>query len=77
MGHFFLSTRSVLACGTLACLAQLGCSDSNPLTPQDKDLAALRQAVSGMRDLSAAQAAGYTVAVGDPGDGHTCLSDAT
>lgn len=77
MTHVFLSIRSVLACSTLVCLAQLGCSDSNPLTPQDKDLAALRQAVSGMRDLSAAQSAGYTVAVGDPGDGHTCLSDAT
>ncbi|HEY8795606.1 MAG TPA: hypothetical protein VIM15_11740 [Gemmatimonadaceae bacterium] len=49
-------------------------NESGLLSPRDKDLAALRRAVAGFHDLSAAQASGYSTAVGDPTDGHTCLS---
>ncbi|MBK5188745.1 MAG: hypothetical protein JJD97_10920 [Gemmatimonadaceae bacterium] len=69
------SFRAALVCGMLLGAALLGCSDSNALTQQQKDIAALRQAVAPYANLSAAQTAGYTVAVGDPGDGHTCLFD--
>lgn len=69
------SYRAAVTIGALLGVAFLGCSDSNPLTPQQKDVASLRQAISGLHALSAAQQAGYSVAVGDPGDGHTCLSD--
>jgi hypothetical protein len=75
MSYDLISYRSALVCATLLGAALVGCSDSNPLTPQAKDLAALRQAVAPLRELSAAKQAGYTVAVGDPSDGHTCLSD--
>jgi hypothetical protein len=70
-----ISCRSALVCGALLGVALVGCSDSNPLTPQEQDLAALRRAVAPLQDLSAAQQAGYTVAVGDPSDGHTCFSN--
>jgi hypothetical protein len=69
------SHRSALALGTLLCVFALGCSRSESQTPQSKDLSSLRQAVAGLHELSAAQKAGYTVAVGHPSDGHTCLSD--
>lgn len=76
MSHGPFPLRTLLASATLCCGVLAGCGDSNPLTPQEKDLAALRQAVAPYQTLSAAQTAGYTVAVGDPGDGHTCLADA-
>lgn len=77
MVHMLFSVRSAVACGALLCLSALGCSDSTPVTQQDRDLASLRQAVSGLHALTAAEAAGYTTVVGDPSDGHTCLSDPT
>jgi hypothetical protein len=75
MSVFHPSHRASLALGSLLCVFVLGCSRSESQTPQSKDLASLRQAVSGLHELSAAQKAGYTVAVGHPTDGHTCLSD--
>jgi hypothetical protein len=75
MSYARFSYRATPVRGALLGVALLGCSSSNPLTPQKKDLAALQQAVAPLRDLSAAQHAGYTVAVGDPTDGHTCFSD--
>jgi hypothetical protein len=76
MYHILSSLRLAVAGATLLGTAALGCSDSTPVTQQDRDLASLRQAVSGLHDLTAAEAAGYATAVGDPADGHTCLSDA-
>jgi hypothetical protein len=76
MLHILFSFRLVIAGATLVSVTALACSDSTPVTQQDRDLASLRQAVSGLHDLTAAEAAGYTTAVGDPTDGHTCLSDA-
>ena len=67
--------RSAIAVVTLMSITALGCSDSTPVTQQDRDLASLRQSIAGLHDLTAAEAAGYTTAVGDPSDGHTCLSD--
>jgi hypothetical protein len=64
-----------MAFGTLVCVATVACSDSNSQTQQEKDIAALRQAVASIQALTAAQQAGYTTVVGDPGDGHTCLAD--
>jgi hypothetical protein len=75
MLHILFSFRSAFAGATLVSITALACSDSTPVTQRDRDLASLRQAVSGLHDLTAAEAAGYTVAVGDPSDGHTCLSD--
>ena len=75
MSHGALSYRSALGWAALFCITLFGCSDSGPVSPQDKDVAALRQAVAPYHDLSAAEQAGYTVVVADPGDGHTCLSD--
>ena len=75
MLHTLFSFRSAVTSATLLCFAALACSDSTPVSQQDKDLAALRQAVAGFHDLSAAEASGYTTVVGDPSDGHTCLSD--
>ncbi len=69
------SLRSALMRGTLLCLAIGGCSSSDSLTPQQQDIAALKQAVLPLETLTAAQQAGYSVVVADPGDGHTCLSD--
>jgi hypothetical protein len=77
MSVFLSSHRAALALGSLLCVCALACSRSESQTPQSKDLASLRQAVAGLHDLSAAQKAGYTVAVGHPTDGHTCLSDAS
>ena len=67
--------RLAVACGGLFFITLLGCSDSNSPTQEQKDLASLRQAVLPLQELSSAQQAGYTTAVGDPGDGHTCLFD--
>ncbi|HEV7704343.1 MAG TPA: hypothetical protein VGO46_08620 [Gemmatimonadaceae bacterium] len=67
--------RSAVAIVSLLSITALGCSDSTPVTQQERDLASLRQSVSGLHDLTAAEAAGYTTPVGDPTDGHTCLSD--
>ena len=75
MFHSLFSFRSAVGTGALLCIA--ACSDSTPVTQQDRDLASLRQAVSGLHELTIAEAAGYTTAVGDPSDGHTCLSDAS
>jgi hypothetical protein len=74
MVDVLFSLRSAAACGLTLCLMVLGVNESRPLSPPDKDLAALRRAVAEFHDLSAAQAAGYTTAVGDPTDGHTCLT---
>jgi len=68
------SPRFAAAYGLLLGLVALGINEVQPLTPRARDLAALRRAVAEFHDLSAAQAAGYTTAVGDPSDGHTCLS---
>ena len=59
----------------VASLAALACSDSTHVSQQDQDLASLRQAVAGIENLPAAQAAGYTTVAADPTDGHTCFSD--
>lgn len=67
--------RFAVAVGAMLGATFVGCSDSTPLTPQQKDVASLRSAISGIRVLAAAQQAGYTVAVGDPVDNHTCLFD--
>ena len=75
MLHYLFSFRSAAAGAALLSLTALGCSGSTHVSQQDQDLASLRQAVSGLHDLTAAEAAGYTTAVGDPTDGHTCLSD--
>jgi len=75
MFQTLFSFRAAVGSGTLLCLAALACSDSTPVSPQDRDLASLRQSVAGLHDLTAAEAAGYTTAVGDPTDGHICLSD--
>jgi hypothetical protein len=75
MVSVLLSLRSAAACGLMLCLVALGINESQPLTPRGKDLEALRRAVADFHDLSAAQASGYTTAVGDPTDGHTCLSN--
>ena len=69
------SYRSTIVCGLLLGAALAGCSDSNALTQQQKDLAALQQSVATFSAFPTAEQDGYTVAVGDPGDGHTCLSD--
>lgn len=70
-----LAYGSALMCGVFMGAVFLACSDSTTPTQQDRDVAALRAAVAPIKALGAAQNAGYTVAVGDPGDGHTCLSD--
>jgi len=67
--------RIAVVIGATLGAAFVGCSDSTSLTPEQKDVASLRSAVSGLHELTAAEGAGYTIAVGDPGDGHTCLSD--
>ncbi|MDQ2766281.1 MAG: hypothetical protein M3Y30_03905 [Gemmatimonadota bacterium] len=67
--------RSAVAVATLLSITALGCSDSTPVTQQDQDLASLRRSIAGLHELTAAQTAGYATAVGDPSDGHTCLSD--
>lgn len=77
MPHHFFVSRAALATSALLCIAFVGCSDSSAPTQQERDVSSLRQSVSSIQALSAAQTAGYTVAVGDPSDGHTCLSDAT
>ena len=68
--------RSLVAAGALLCFVIAACSDSNSPTQQERDVSSLRQAVASIQPLSDAQQAGYTVAVGAPGDGHTCLFDA-
>jgi len=75
MSALLFAYRSVVAAAAVLSIAALGCSDSTPVTQQDRDLASLRQSIAGLHDLTAAQTAGYTTAVGDPSDGHTCLSD--
>jgi hypothetical protein len=75
MPNHRLSLRSTVARCLLLGALIAGCSDSNSPTQQDKDVASLRQAIASIQPLSAAQQAGYSVAVGDPTDGHTCLSD--
>jgi hypothetical protein len=75
MSHDLFSTRHALVYGVVLCAALVACSDSTQLTQEQKDLASLRAAVAPIQALSAAQTAGYTVAVGDPSDGHTCLAD--
>jgi hypothetical protein len=75
MRHPLSSLRSAAAGAMLLSLAALACGGSTHVSQQDQDLASLRQAVAGLHDLTAAEAAGYTTAVGDPTDGHTCLSD--
>jgi len=69
------SYRSALVCGLLLGAVLAACSDSNAPTQQEQDLAALKQSVATFSAFPSAEQAGYTVAVGDPGDGHTCLSD--
>ncbi|HKV51258.1 MAG TPA: hypothetical protein VJO52_08675 [Gemmatimonadaceae bacterium] len=71
------SLRSALMRGCLLCLAIAGCSSSDSLTPQQQDIAALKQAIQPLETVAAAQQAGYTVVVADPADGHTCLADPT
>lgn len=68
-----VSFRVTRVGGALLAAAAIACSDS--LTPQQRDIDALRQAVEPYRVLATAQQAGYDVVVGDPTDGHTCLSD--
>ncbi|HEY7895139.1 MAG TPA: hypothetical protein VIC24_09590 [Gemmatimonadaceae bacterium] len=63
--------------GTLLCLGLAGCGADKSVSPQQQDIAALKQAILPLEDLAAAQQAGYTVVVADPGDGHTCLADPT
>jgi hypothetical protein len=75
MPNHRVSLRSIVVRSVLLCSFAAGCSDSNSPTQQDKDVSSLRQAIASIQALSAAQQAGYTVAVGDPTDGHTCLSD--
>ncbi|HLB09606.1 MAG TPA: hypothetical protein VK617_08725 [Gemmatimonadaceae bacterium] len=75
MVDILFSLRSAGVYGLTLGLMVLGINEFHPLTPRGKDLEALRQAVAGFHDLSAAQASGYTTAVGDPTDGHTCLSN--
>lgn len=75
MPNHRVSFRSIMVRTALLCAFTAGCSDSNSPTQQDKDVSSLRQAIASIQPLSAAQQAGYTVAVGDPTDGHTCLSD--
>lgn len=75
MTHHRFSSRSALMYGAMFCAALIACSDSTTPTQQDKDVASLRHAIAAIQPLGAAQTAGYTVAVGDPGDGHTCLAD--
>ncbi|HXE61160.1 MAG TPA: hypothetical protein VN607_10660 [Gemmatimonadaceae bacterium] len=77
MLYGLFSLRSALLRGTLLCLAIAGCGSSDSLTPQQQDIAQLKQAIQPLQDLEAAQHAGYSVIVADPGDGHTCLSDPT
>jgi hypothetical protein len=77
MLHHRFSFRFAAAGATLFSLAALGCSDSTQVSQQDQDLASLRQAVAGIQNLTAAQAAGYTTVAADPTDGHTCFSDPT
>lgn len=77
MSRGSLTHRAACVRGALVCLAIVGCSSSDSLTPQQRDIAALKQAILPLKNVAAAQQAGYTVVVGDPGDGHTCLSDPT
>ena len=66
MPNHRLSLRSTVAQCLLLGAFVAGCSDSNSPTQQDKDVASLRQAIASIQPLSAAQQAGYSVAVGDP-----------
>jgi hypothetical protein len=70
-----VASRTAVLLGAFLCFAQIGCTSSSAATPEDKDLESLKHAVAGFHDLSTAQLAGYTKVVGDPADGHTCLSD--
>ncbi|HXT47901.1 MAG TPA: hypothetical protein VN717_04625 [Gemmatimonadaceae bacterium] len=70
-----VASRTAVLLGTFLCFAQIGCTSSSAATPEDKDLESLKHAVAGFHDLSTAQQGGYTAVVGDPTDGHTCLSD--
>ena len=76
MQHHRCARPSIIAGGALLCFAIVACSDANSPTQQERDVSSLRQAVASIQPLTAAQQAGYTVAVGAPGDGHTCLFDA-
>lgn len=71
------SLRPTLLYGTLVCLSIVGCSSDNSVSPQQQDIAALKQAVLPLENLTAAEQAGYSVVVADPTDGHTCLADPT
>lgn len=77
MLYGLFSFRRALLRGTLLCIVISGCSSNDEPTPQQRDLATLKQAVQSLTTVTAAQQAGYTVVVADPGDGHTCLSDPT
>ncbi|HET6680982.1 MAG TPA: hypothetical protein VFG84_07255, partial [Gemmatimonadaceae bacterium] len=64
-----------LPCALFACIVA-GCSDSDdPVAPDDDAIAELRTSVEPLRDLAAAQAAGYDVVVVHPVNSRTCLRD--
>lgn len=64
-----------LPCALLAFVAA-GCSDSDdPVAPGDDAIKELRAAIEPLRDLDAAQEAGYDVVVVHPVNSRTCLRD--
>lgn len=76
-------SKSLVPLGLAALLTAFapGCQDDNdgPLFPGvstelNTELLALRSSIEPYRQIDAAKAAGYTVEVAHPGDGHKCLS---
>lgn len=67
--------RTALLWTALLAIGLAACGDDDPTSPQDQELAQLREAVLPFHDLTAAQQAGYTVVVAHPTSGATCLSD--
>ncbi|MGH7506676.1 MAG: hypothetical protein ACRELX_13540 [Longimicrobiales bacterium] len=68
------TSRYTVVAGLIAVLAG-GCDDSTPASPEQQALDELRAAVEPLRDLDAAQQAGYEVLVVHPTNGNECLRD--
>jgi hypothetical protein len=67
--------RTVLLCGGLLALSVAGLGAVNSMFPDSPELAQLRKAVAPLRNLTAAQKAGYKTVVAHPTTGETCLHD--
>jgi hypothetical protein len=68
-----ISLRTALVCAGLIGLLSTGCSESDPVSPDEAALAGIRQATTNFQNLQSAQDAGYSVLVTHPTTGEECL----